>query len=121
MAAHDPLPDEAAGSTRTYPDEPEPVNVASPIAGDPPQLLDQSYQWMDRWNEIQTGFVDEPREAIENADALVAEILNELTATFAAERARLESRWSAGTEPSTEDLRVALQRYRSFFNRLLAA
>ena len=74
-----------------------------------------------RWHELQTAFVDEPRRVVETADALVAELMGRLAETFAAERSALEAQWQVGGEPSTEELRVALQRYRSFFERLLAA
>jgi hypothetical protein len=74
-----------------------------------------------RWEQIQTGFVDEPRQSVEDADALVEEPMGRLTSTFADERRRLESQWDGGGEVSTEELRVALQRYRSFFDRLLTA
>jgi hypothetical protein len=74
-----------------------------------------------RWEEIQVRFVDEPRGAVQQADALVEELARRLTDSFARERGELESRWDRGDEVSTEDLRVALQRYRSFFDRLLAA
>jgi hypothetical protein len=74
-----------------------------------------------RWQEIQAGFVDEPRQAVEQADALVADLLERVNAGFADARSRLEEQWGRGEEASTEDLRVALTRYRSFFNRLLAA
>lgn len=95
------------------------LHEGDPDDGSP--LLDGGDDWVVRWTEIQAGFVDEPRRSIENADALVDEVIETLTARFADERARLESQWTAGSEPSTEELRVALQRYRSFFNRLLAA
>jgi hypothetical protein len=65
--------------------------------------------------------VDEPRKAVQEADALVAELMQRLAQTFAAEREDLESRWSGGDDVSTEDLRHGLRRYRSFFERLLAA
>ena len=74
-----------------------------------------------RWKEIQAQFVDEPRSAVKDADALVADLMQRLARTFAAERAQLESRWASGEDVSTEDLRQGLQRYRSFFERLLAA
>lgn len=74
-----------------------------------------------RWQEIQAGFVDEPQRAVEQADELVADLLEQVNARFAEARSRLEDQWSRGEEASTEDLRVALTRYRSFFNRLLAA
>jgi hypothetical protein len=74
-----------------------------------------------RWDEVQAGFVDEPREAVRRADQLVAELMQQLASDFAETRSRLESQWDSGEDASTEDLRVALTRYRSFFRRLLAA
>jgi hypothetical protein len=73
-----------------------------------------------RWKEIQTAFVDEPRRAVEQADNLVASAMKRLAEVFAEERSGLEKQWDRGDNVSTEDLRVALQRYRSFFQRLLA-
>ena len=73
-----------------------------------------------RWDAIQTGFVDEPRKAVEEADAAVAQVIKRLTEVFADERASLEHQWDKGEQVSTEDLRQALKRYRSFFERLLA-
>src|SRR5437868_5540195 len=72
-----------------------------------------------RWTDIQTGFVDEPRRSVEQADALVAEVIKRLANGFAEERSKLEGQWGRGDDVSTEDLRVALRRYRSFFDRLL--
>ena len=72
-----------------------------------------------RWTDIQTGFVDEPRRSVEQADALVAEVIKRLANSFAEERSKLEGQWGRGDDVSTEDLRVALRRYRSFFDRLL--
>jgi len=74
----------------------------------------------DRWSGIQTAFVDEPRRAVEEADGLVASAMKRLAEIFAQERSRLEEQWDRGDNISTEDLRLALQRYRSFFHRLLA-
>jgi hypothetical protein len=74
-----------------------------------------------RWNEIQVRFVDEPRGSVQKADGLVAEMMGRLTQMFSEERTRLESQWERGDDVSTEDLRIALQRYRSFFERLLSA
>jgi hypothetical protein len=73
-----------------------------------------------RWKEIQTAFVDEPRKAVEQADGLVASAMKRLAEVFAKERSQLEQQWDRGDNVSTEDLRVALQRYRSFFDRLLS-
>jgi hypothetical protein len=73
-----------------------------------------------RWSGVQTAFVDEPRRAVEQADGLVASAMKRLAEVFAEERARLEKQWDRGDNVSTEDLRIALQRYRSFFQRLLS-
>jgi hypothetical protein len=73
------------------------------------------------WDSIQAGFVDEPRKAVEDADHLVATTMQRLAEVFAAERATLEGQWDRGDDVSTEDLRVALRRYRAFFGRLLSA
>jgi hypothetical protein len=73
-----------------------------------------------RWTDIQTGFVDAPRRAVEQADALVAELMQHLASTFADERGRLERHWDRGDDVPTDNLRDAFQRYRSFFERLLA-
>jgi hypothetical protein len=72
------------------------------------------------WDRIQVGFVDEPRRAVEQADSLVASTMKRLAEVFAQERSKLEQQWDRGDNVSTEDLRVALQRYRSFFHRLMA-
>jgi hypothetical protein len=73
-----------------------------------------------RWDAIQVGFVDEPRQAVEQADALVAGAMKRMAEIFAEERARLEGQWDRGDSVSTEDLRLALRRYRSFFGRVLS-
>ena len=72
-----------------------------------------------RWIEIQGKFVDEPRDAVQQADALVSEVLKQVIQVFASEHSTLESQWNQGSNVSTEDLRKALQHYRSFFNRLV--
>jgi len=82
---------------------------------------DQRERFTDRWHEVQTSFVDQPREAVAEADQLVADLMQRLAASFSQERERLEAQWDRGDDVSTEDLRVALTRYRSFFDRLLAA
>jgi hypothetical protein len=73
-----------------------------------------------QWTEIQSGFVDEPRSAVKRADSLVGEVLKSLSETFAKERARLESQWDHEGDVTTEDFRVTLRRYRTFFDRLLS-
>ena len=73
-----------------------------------------------RWRDIQGDFVDEPRHAVEQANELVSRVIDRLTDSFASERGRLENEWGQGKDVSTEDLRQALRRYRSFFDRLLS-
>jgi hypothetical protein len=86
-----------------------------------PPLFSESEmgEFRSRWNNVQTGFVDEPRRTVEEADKLVASVMQRLAEGFANERSGLEKQWDQGDNVSTEDLRVALQRYRSFFDRLL--
>jgi hypothetical protein len=80
---------------------------------------DEAGQLQDQWQEVQAGFVDEPRRAVQQADELVAGAIKRLAQTFADERSQLEGQWDRGDQVSTEDLRVALQKYRTFFGRLL--
>ena len=81
----------------------------------------RSNELQDRWHALQARFVDDPRETVQDADSLVAELLQELAQGFNQARSGLEEQWSRGDDVSTEDLRLTLQRYRSFFERLLAA
>src|SRR5450759_1370102 len=92
-----------------------------PVAVPPAPLLsrEDSEHFRTHWNEIQGKFVDEPRAAVQQADALVAEVIGQITKMFANEHSSLESQWNQGNDVSTDDLRMALQRYRSFFNRLV--
>jgi len=106
-----------APQTEPIPQEtPAGTNVGSGVA-----LLDQeaSQHFRTRWNEIQGQFVDEPRSAVQQADTLVSEVIDQITQMFANEHGSLESQWKQGNDVSTEDLRKALQHYRSFFNRLV--
>jgi hypothetical protein len=80
---------------------------------------DESGQFRTRWTEVQSAFVDSPRSAVERADSLVAETMKRLAEMFSDERKKLEGQWDRGDNVTTEDLRVALQRYRAFFDRLL--
>jgi hypothetical protein len=96
--------------------------AAGPDTATEPLLSsDAAGKYQGRWQRIQTGFVDEPRNAVREADALVAELMQELAAGFSQARETLEAQWDSGDDVSTEDLRVALTRYRSFFERLLSA
>ena len=80
---------------------------------------DQMERFRDRWDDIQTSFVDDPRSAVERAQQLVGEVVGELTSVFDRERRNLESQWNRGDAADTEESRIALQRYRSFFQLLL--
>jgi hypothetical protein len=71
------------------------------------------------WRDVQSRFVDDPREAVEGADRLVADVMQSLTSRFTDRKHELEVRWQQGSEAETEDLRQALRSYRSFFDRLL--
>lgn len=81
---------------------------------------EESEGFRTRWDAVQTGFVDEPRRAVVEADALVAQVIKRLSEVFADERTRLEGQWGHEDQVSTEDLRQALRKYRSFFERLLS-
>ncbi len=100
---------------------PEPKPPESTAASEPMPLFSESEMgdFRSQWSKVQTGFVDEPRRTVEDADKLVAAVMQRLAEGFANERSGLEKQWDSGDNVSTEDLRVALQRYRSFFDRLL--
>lgn len=107
--------------------------ITTPPAGQPertaPAAEEERADWTDligdtremssRWDAIQAGFVDEPRRSVEQADELVARVIQTLAESFAAERSKLEGQWSSGRQVGTEELRVALRRYRTFFRLLL--
>ena len=81
---------------------------------------DRASELRSKWSDIQSRFVDDPREAVKAADALVDEVIRDLSSLFTSERSGLESQWGRDQKVSTEDLRMALRRYRSFFERLLS-
>jgi len=85
-----------------------------------PPLIDEDKVtgFRDRWQNVQTGFVDDPKQAVQQADELVAAVISALATTFAEHKSELEAQWQQG-EPATEELRIALRRYRSFFDQLL--
>jgi hypothetical protein len=82
---------------------------------------DRTARYRGRWDDIQSRFVDDPRSSVEQADTLVLEVVQDLQTTFGSERSSLEAQWQSGEDVQTEDLRMALRRYRSFFDRLLSA
>jgi len=102
----------APGSTQV---ETRPSSDSAPLFNP-----DESKEYKSRWQEIQAGFVDDPKNAVQQADGLVADIIQQLAKIFAEERNTLEDQWSSGGDADTETLRMALQRYRSFFDRLLS-
>jgi hypothetical protein len=100
--------------------EPETLDKANAVSKPMPLFSESEMgDFRSRWSKVQTGFVDEPRSTVEEADKLVAAVMQRLAEGFANERSGLEKQWDSGDNVSTEDLRLALQRYRSFFDRLL--
>ncbi len=127
-ASDEPLAPQSNATARPAVKEPiTPADTAkvrsdAPIAADAPAMLfadSEVGDYRSRWSSIQTAFVDEPRQAVEDADNLVKSVLKKLSDGFTNERDRLARQWDSGDNVSTEDLRIALQRYRSFFDRLL--
>jgi len=122
----------ARASVTSPPVEPRPVSITShpgtgaAVARAPEEeraalfMPNECNDLRSRWDSIQVGFVDEPRNAVQEADALVSVTMKRLAEIFGAERQKLEQQWDRSENISTEDLRVALRRYRSFFARLLA-
>jgi hypothetical protein len=117
---------------REYEEEPRPPAKARPGTAEPrrPEPApeeerhalfspEETARFRQEWNAIQIGFVDEPRRSVEKADGLVANVIQRLAQSFSEEKSRLEGHWDRGEDVSTEDLRVNLRRYRSFFDRLL--
>jgi hypothetical protein len=110
-------------------DQQSATRLAAPVSSEPAPVdepsgplfsSDEAKDFRSRSDGIQVGFVDEPRRSVEQADNLVASTIKRLAEVFADERQRLEDQWSRGENVSTEDLRLALRRYRSFFGRLLS-
>jgi hypothetical protein len=99
------------------PDEREDETVAASEAS----LLEDRSKYQEQWDSIQTKFVDEPKQSVQEADALVADVIQQLATKFAESLKSLEQQWGSDGEVSTEDLRQTLQHYRSFSQRLLAA
>lgn len=86
---------------------------------DPMFEEEEAEKFRTHWMNIQSKFVDNPRESVREADELVADVLKSITMSFHSRRTSLEKQWNNGSNVSTEDLRQALKRYRSFFERLL--
>ncbi|MFD8208803.1 hypothetical protein ACFV2S_20715 [Streptomyces sp. NPDC059695] len=95
------------------------AGAARSDADEPLLGADDTAKYRQKWGEIQGRFVDDPQEAVRSADAVVAEVMQTLARSFSAHKQGLEEQWGQGEQVATEDLRLALQHYRSFFNRLL--
>jgi hypothetical protein len=99
-----------------------PVEIR-PVHTESPRTLfsrQQAEDLQSRWSTIQTSFIDEPRRAVKEADALVAVAIRQISDSFSDQRKQLEGRWSQDDKASTEDLRTTLQQYRSFFSHLIS-
>jgi hypothetical protein len=121
--SNEEIPPEDMGTT---PQPSAPESISEQTTGDeglrePLLPADRTAGYRGRWDDIQSRFVDDPRSSVEQADTLVLEVVQDLQTTFGSERSSLEAQWQSGEDVQTEDLRVALRRYRSFFDRLLSA
>jgi len=118
--------EDIAGAQKSHASQPTPAQLKaesdSSVNGKPEPLFadEVDRDFRSRWRDIQSGFVDEPRVAVEQADELVAQLMQRLAQSFSEQRSHLEKQWEASEKVSTEELRVALTRYRSFFERLLS-
>ncbi|MFC9283041.1 hypothetical protein [Streptomyces collinus] len=116
------LSEETTPAQPQAPEAPEAQETSGLLDEELPQLLadDEERAFRDRWQTVQNRFVDDPRQAVHDADTLVAEVMQTLATTFAQHKKDLEGQWGEGRQVDTEELRGALRRYRSFFNRLLS-
>ena len=119
------MPEDEASMERPEPDS-APMQTQAEAAGHederaPLLASGDAEGFRRRWEDLQAGFVDQPREMVEQANELVGELMQQLSSGFNEKRSELEAQWEKGEDVSTEELRVALTRYRSFFNRLLSA
>jgi hypothetical protein len=120
LASYGILPKQPEGPKLVKVREPETLDRVVAVSEPMPLFSESEMEdFRSRWSKVQTGFVDEPRRTVEDADKLVAAVTQRLVEGFANERSGLEKQWDSGEKVSTEDLRLALQRYRSFFDRLL--
>jgi hypothetical protein len=124
-ATHEAAPATGEEPSTTHA-EPSEMGTGYSTAGTEPSIDEALFAQEDlselrsRWDDVQAAFVDDPKDCVQKADSLVAEVVEQLTTGFTEARSRLEAQWARGEEASTEDLRVALKRYREFFQRLLA-
>ncbi|TQM80228.1 hypothetical protein FHX81_2556 [Saccharothrix saharensis] len=112
---------QTAGTSPTERDEPVELSAVDATAGDAPLFTpDDAADYQAEWRALQADFVDDPREAVQRADELVAQVMQTLATTFNEHKHALEEQWQRGDEVQTEELRQALKRYRTFFDRLLS-
>jgi hypothetical protein len=113
--------DTESSAARTELSENGPSTAETEPPPDEPLFADVTLSGLrSRWDDVQAAFVDDPKECVQKADALVAQVVEQLTTGFSEARSRLEAQWDRGEQASTEDLRLALKRYREFFQRLLS-
>jgi polyhydroxyalkanoate synthesis regulator phasin len=115
----DPRTDNDAESQASVNDEPTAVHAESTDSEGELFTASERDELEQKWNDIQARFVDEPRGSVEEANALVSDLMDRLVSSFSEQRDRLEEQWDRGDDVTTEDLRMVLMRYRSFFGRLL--
>jgi hypothetical protein len=115
----DPRTENDAESQASVNDEPTAVNAESTDSEGELFTASERDELEQKWNDIQARFVDEPRGSVEEANALVSDLMDRLVSSFSEQRDRLEEQWDRGDDVTTEDLRMVLMRYRSFFGRLL--
>ncbi|PSL56319.1 hypothetical protein B0I31_10368 [Saccharothrix carnea] len=116
--AHRSVHESGAQDGREAPVE---LSAAETTAGDAPLFTDDdAADYQAEWRALQADFVDDPREAVQRADELVAQVMQTLATTFNEHKHALEEQWQRGDEVQTEELRQALKRYRTFFDRLLS-
>lgn len=120
LASEGISPSQPEGPKLVISKEPETLDQSAAALAPMPLFTESALgDFRSQWSDVQRGFVDEPRRAVEDADKLVAAVMERLAEGFANERSGLEKQWDRGDNVSTEELRLALQRYRSFFERLL--
>jgi hypothetical protein len=117
--ARDPVAESTRGEAARQGEARSDTAHVDSVEGDSLIAHDRCMDYRSRWEVVQGDFIDEPRKAVTDADALVGEILDDLSETFHGQRRSLERQWE-DDESTTEDMRIALRRYRTFFDRLLS-
>jgi len=113
FAEVEPEEEHKNGSEEISPTEKDGSQVATTLLRE-----DEVDDWRSRWDSIQIGFVDEPGSSVKQADELVTEVMKQIDRRFSEKHTTLLRQWGS-QEATTEDQRLALQSYRSFFNWLI--